>query len=118
MRDNRQGLPYAGHPIELEDGRRVPLDTFLAQARRLRPAELRSLWSGVPAYGARIARSLVGLSAHRRRSGAELRTATDAGPVDAGRTGAKAVAYPGESGEAAEAVAASAKEAKRTKIAA
>jgi hypothetical protein len=54
-------MPYDGHPIELGDGRRVPLETLLAEARRLRAAELRSLWSGVPACGARFARSLRGL---------------------------------------------------------
>jgi hypothetical protein len=54
-------MPYDGHPVELGDGRRVPLETLLAEAKRLRAAELRSLWSGVPACGARFARSLRGL---------------------------------------------------------
>jgi hypothetical protein len=53
-------MPYDGHPIELEDGRRVPLETLLVEARRLRAAELRSLWFGVPACGTRFARSLLG----------------------------------------------------------
>jgi hypothetical protein len=42
-------MPYDGHPIELGDGRRVPLETLLVEARRLRAAELRSLWAGVRA---------------------------------------------------------------------
>src|SRR5512132_1556114 len=63
-------MPYDGHPIELEDGRRVPLETLLVEARRLRAVELRSLWSGVPARGARFARSrgLYGRAQHRTRT--------------------------------------------------
>ena len=60
-------MPYDGHPIELEDGRRVPLETLLVEARRLRTAELRSLWSGAPVCGARFARSLRGLYHRARR---------------------------------------------------
>jgi hypothetical protein len=59
-------MPYDGHPIELEDGRRVPLETLLVEARRLRAAELRSL-SGVPACGTRFARSLLGLHDRAQR---------------------------------------------------
>ena len=51
-------MPYDGHLIELGDGRRVPLETLLVEARRLRAAELRSLWYGAPACGAHFARSL------------------------------------------------------------
>ena len=61
-------MPYDGHPIELEDGRRVSLETLLVDARRLRAAELRSLWSGVPACGTRFARSLRGLQGRAQRS--------------------------------------------------
>jgi hypothetical protein len=59
-------MPYDGHPIELEDGRRVPLETQLVEAKRLRNAELRSLWSGAPVCGARFARSLRGLYDRKR----------------------------------------------------
>ena len=71
-------MPYDGHSIELEDGRRVSLETLLVDARRLRAAELRSLWSGVPACGARFARSLRGVYGPAPRSRPVSRTAVDA----------------------------------------
>ena len=76
-------MPYDGHPIELEDGRRVPLETLLVEANRLRAAELRSLWSGVPACGARFARSLRGpYGRGQRRSQAP----SEAAAADAARS--------------------------------
>jgi hypothetical protein len=70
-------MPYDGHPIELGDGRRVPLETLLAEARRLRAAELRSLWSGVR-------RAICPLSARVVRPGA---TACADGEWGVGRRG-------------------------------
>jgi hypothetical protein len=76
-------MPYDGHPIELEDGRRVPLETLLVEAKRLRAAELRSLWSGVPACGARFARSLRGLYGLAQRRSQPL---SGAAAADAARS--------------------------------
>lgn len=76
MVDGARRMPYDGHPIELEDGRRVSLQTLLVDARRLRAAEVRSLWFGVPACGPRFGRSLRGLQGRAQRS--RTGTAVDA----------------------------------------